>query len=164
MSFVYSKQCNEELVMAQEAPIFENLVEFIDLATKVVSRYPEKFSGVDMALISAVQITNKEPKEGKDKFFEILPVKMPVRLDCKFAYYIIVYQCDWESRDEAHKLALIAQSLHAIPLDENGSMDEGAVNSFDMKDFAPMLRTFGTDYHTKANIPNLLKDEVKWID
>jgi hypothetical protein len=43
-------------------------------------------------------------------------------------------------------------------------MEEGKVNSPDMKDFARMLRTFGTDYLTRDDVPNILSDKIDWRD
>ena len=149
--------------MAQTAPQYEPLDEFTTLAQQLLEKHQSKFEGIDLEVITARAITNKDRGE-KPKLFEIIAVKPPIRQDCKYAFYVIVWQSDWDMMDKKHKLLLIAQILHAIPLDENGEMEEGGVKSFDMKDFAPMLRTFGPDYLVKDNVPDLLEDEVKWVE
>lgn len=150
--------------MAQVEPEFEAATEFMDLAAKIIEKHSQKFTGINLELIKAVQITNKERGEKNNKLFEILPVKQPIRDDCKYAFYIIIYQADWDNMDRKHQLMLIAQSFHAIATDENGEMEEGKVLGPDMKDFACMIRSFGPDYLVKDSIPDLLDDEIKWVE
>ena len=150
--------------MAQTAPEYEPLDEFMDLALKVVDKHSQKFAGIDLSVIAARQITNKERGEKNNKLYDVIAVKPPIREDCKYAFYVVIHQSDWTVLEQKHKLLLIAQALHTISLDENGEMEEGKVNTPDMKDFASMLRTFGPDYLVKDNVPHLLDDEVKWID
>lgn len=150
--------------MPQIEPQFENLDEFNDLAIKLVEKHSQKFSGIDLGVIAARQIVNKERSDKNPKLYEVMAVKPPIREDCKYAFYIIIHKSDWDILEQKHRLLLIAQALHSIVLDENGEMTEGKVASPDMKDFAPMLRTFGTDYLVKDNVPDLLEDEVKWVD
>ena len=109
-------------------------------------------------------ITNKESKDDSAKLFEVHAVKMPILLDSKCSHYVVVYSNTWFNMEEAHKLLLVAQTLCAIPLDENGQMVTEKVNTFDMKDFSPMLRTFGTDYLVRADVPHILHEEVEWRD
>ena len=150
--------------MAQTKPEYERLDEYKELAAKIIDRYPDRFYGIELDRIQAYMITNKESKEDSQKLFEVHAVKMPILLDSKCSHYVVVYSNDWLSMEEAHKLLLIAQTLCAIPLDENGQMVMEKVNTFNMKDFSPMLRTFGTDYLIRDNVPNLLQEEVAWRD
>lgn len=138
--------------------------EFNQLAAKIVEKHNQKFYGIKLEEVKAVAITNKERGEKNTKLFEVMTVKPPVREDCKYAFYVIIHKSDWDVLELKHKLLLIAQALHAIPLDENGEMEEGKVNAPDMKDYASMLRTFGTDYLVKDNVPDLLDDEIKWVE
>jgi hypothetical protein len=150
--------------MAQTPPEYSALDEFMDLAKQLVEKHSEKFYGIDLEVVAARQITNKDRGEKNNKLYEVMAVKPPVREDCKYAFYIIIHQSDWNILEKKHKLLLIAQSLHSISLDENGDMEEGKLNAPDMKDFSSMLRTFGPDYLVKDNVPDLLDDEVKWIE
>ena len=150
--------------MAQTKVEFERLDEYTALAEKIIEKHPGIFSGVEVETIRAFVITNKERGEKNLKLFEIKAVADPVRMDVPYGHYVIFHQEDWNMLEQKHKLLLVAQTLCAIPLDENGEMINGKVNSFDMKDFSTMLRTFGTDYLVKENVPDLLEDEVKWID
>lgn len=148
--------------MAQIVPEYEGLDEYADLAKDIVAKYKDKFTGIDLKRIRAYVITNKERTESNNKLFEIKAVPMPIRLDCPYAYYVVFYQEDWNALSDKHKLLLIAQTLCAIPVDENEEMEEGKVKAPDMKDFATMLRTFGTDYLTRDDVPNILSDNVNW--
>lgn len=148
----------------QSKPEFERLDEYDELAKQIVEKHPGVFSGVETNLIRAFLITNKERSEKKPKLFEIKAVADPVRMDVEYANYVIFHQEDWNMLEQKHKLLLIAQTLCAIAIDENGEMIEGKINPFNMKDFSTMIRTFGPDYLIKDNVPDLLADEVKWID
>lgn len=150
--------------MPQTKPEYERLEDYNELAKKLVERYPDRFFGIDVNRIRAYEITNKDRPESSTKLFEIQAVKMPLLLDCPYSHYVVVHSSDWLSMTEAHQLLLVAQTLCAIPLDENGEMVTEKVNTFDMKDFSPMLRTFGTDYLVKEDVPHLINEEVEWKD
>ena len=150
--------------MPQIPPEFQPLNEWSELAERIIEKHSEKFTGIDVKKIRAVVITNKERSESNDKLFEIKAVPDPIRMDCPYAYYIIFYQEDWSILENKNKLLLIAKTLRSIPLDDNGEMVEGKVNSFDLKDFADMIRTFGPDYLVKETVPDILQDDFKWID
>ena len=50
----------------------------------------------------------------------------------------------------------------SIAVDENGDVVDGKTNAFNMKDYSSMLRTFGTDYMVKDDVPNILTDKINW--
>jgi len=147
----------------QTKPEYERLDEYTTLAEQIVEKHSGVFAGVDTKLIRAFLITNKERSEKKPKLFDIKAVSDPVRMDLEYGHYVIFHQEDWNMLEQKHKLLLVAQTLCAIVIDENGEMIEGKVNAFDMKDYSTMLRTFGTDYLIKDNVPDLLEDDIKWI-
>ncbi|NJL70105.1 MAG: hypothetical protein HC888_00220 [Candidatus Competibacteraceae bacterium] len=150
--------------MAQVKAEWEIIPEFNELAEKLVEKYKQKFYGIETDIIRCYAITNKERSQKNNKFWELKPVPYPVRLDCPYSYYITVHLSDWEGMEKKHRLAMIAQILHSIPLDENGQMEDGKVIPFDLKDHSPMVRTFGADYLVRDDIPDLLDEEVEWID
>jgi hypothetical protein len=147
--------------MAQVKPEYEALDEFSLMAQSISQKFPERFGNLDLAKIKAVVITNKEKPDDPDKAFEIIPVKMPVRMDCPFAYYIVLWASHWAEQSDEHKLLIVAKALRAIPADE---AEEGKVLTPDMKDFADMVLTFGPDYLNKENPPHLLRDSIKWVE
>lgn len=143
--------------MPQVKPEYEIVSEFSTLAQGLKAKYPDIFGSIDLDTIKCVGITNKERKPGK-RMWESKPVAMPVKMDCPYAYYIVVYMKDWVELDETYRLLLVADALCSIP----SADDEGKILQPDMKDFSIMLRTFGVDYMDKQGSPNLLKDNVKW--
>lgn len=147
--------------MAQPKPEYEALDEFGPLAQAIVQKYPERFGNLDLSKIKAVVITNKEKPDDPDKVCDPIPVKMPVRMDCPFSYYLVFWASDWAERSEERKLLAVAKALRQIPADET---EEGKVLTPDMKDFADMVLTFGPDYLNKENPPHLLRDSIKWVD
>jgi acyl-CoA thioesterase len=148
--------------MAQVEPEYEKCSEFNDIAQKIVDAHTEQFQGIDVSKINAVLITNKDRSEKQAQLWKLIAVSQPVRMDCPYAFYAVLYLSDWDGLLMKHKLLLVAQVLHAIPIGEDGMMDEGGVTAFDMKDFSVMLRTFGTDYLIKENVPNILEEDFKW--
>tara|TARA_Y100000310_G_C20668395_1_gene808902 strand:- start:1042 stop:1488 length:447 start_codon:yes stop_codon:yes gene_type:complete len=145
--------------MVQATKEYEHLDEFDDLANKIVEKYPEIFYGVNLDEIRCVSITNKDRGEKQDKLWEVMPVKMPVRLDCKYGWYIVVYGSDWHKLIDKHKKLLVASALCAIPTGDNA---EGKTKPLDYKDYAVMLRTFGVDYLDADTVPDILEEDVQW--
>jgi len=146
--------------MAQEKPVYETVNEFSKMARKVIDKYPEIFYGREIDQIKCVKITNKERPESKDCMWVLQAVKEPVRLDCPYAWYAVLWSKDWDEMDEKHRYLLIADILHGIP---NGE-DEGKVNPPDSKGYKCMQRTFkGIDFMTDPNVPHIIDDSVVWI-
>ena len=147
--------------MAKKKKEYEVVEEFRDLARQLVEKYDAVFYGIDVDKLQCVKVTNKDRPEKNPKLWENLAVKMPVLMDCPYAWYITVYSSDWDAYDEKHKLAMIAQVLCSIPTETD---NEGKLNSFDSKDYKVMQRTFKTiDYMDDPNIKHLLNDDVEFI-
>lgn len=144
-------------------PQYELLEDFYDIAKKVVEKYRERFE-VDISTIRPVAITNKDRPDSRSQLWQIERVKQPVRMDCQYSHYVILFYSDWEIMSDKHKNLLVAQILHAIPVDELGHPEEGKINSFDLKDFATMVRTFGPDYLVDDDVPDILKENITWKD
>jgi hypothetical protein len=142
--------------MAQIKPEYEAIKEFRTISEKLVQKYPDVLEGVNAALISCVGVTNKDPKEGK-AIWELHPVKYPPRLDCPYDYYVIVNMKDWDAFDLKHKALLAFDVLCSISREEPGK-----VVPFDLKDHAVVLRTVGVDYMKRADVPDILTDNIDW--
>ena len=148
------------LVMPKVKPDYEVVNEFETLANQIVEKYPEVFHGVEVDKIRCVKITNKDRPPTKDCSWQLMAVKMPIRLDCAYAWYIVVYASDWDPMDERHKLLLVAEILNGVPKSDD---EEGKVNPFDAKGFKLMFRTFKSiDYMTEDNVPHLIDDDIEW--
>lgn len=142
--------------MPQLKPEYEVIEEFRSIATKLVEKYPEVLDGLKPSLIRCVGVTNKDPKDGKP-LWEIRNVSMPIRIDCPYDYYVIVNMSDWQSWDIKHQALITMDILCSLSKD-----GDGRVIPFDMKDHAVMLRTVGVDYMKRADVPNILEDNVDW--
>ena len=144
--------------MAKEKPVYEVNEEFNQMAAQLVDKYPDKFAGIEVETICCVNITNKErTREATEPIWKIKAVQMPMALHCEYAFYVILFQSDWETLGEKHKLAIVAECLHAIP----GGEEEKVV-PMDTKGYHAVLATLGLDFLANPNIPHLLEDNVEW--
>jgi len=145
--------------MAQIKPIYESVDGFAELAEKIVIKYPDVFSGIEVGKIRCVAITNKDRKPGKE-MYTIKGVQMPMAMDIPYRWYVVIYSSDWEELEETYKLLLLARILRGIPIDLE---DEGKVNAPDYKDYDVMVETFGPNYLLKPKMKNMLEENVEWI-
>ena len=146
--------------MAQAKKEFEALDEFEDFAKQIVTKYPDVFYDVDVDEVRCVAITNKQRPQTKETLWEVMAVKQPVRMDCKYGWYIVVHLADWDALEEKQKKLLVADALCSIP---TGDEKEGKLNYPDYKDFRIMLQTFGVNYIEKDDVPDILDEEVEWV-
>jgi len=146
--------------MAKVKPVYEVNDEFNAMAQKIVDKYPEHFSGIEVSKVCCVNIINSPRPETKNKLWEDKGVPMPIAMHCPYAWYIILYSSDWDEFGESTRLLLVSEILHSIARDEK---DEGKVIPFDIKGYSSMFRTFGTiDYLEESDMPNILEEEIKW--
>jgi hypothetical protein len=142
--------------MPQIKPEYEIIDDFRTMSVKLVEKYPDVLDGVNAASIRCVAITNKDPKENKP-LWELRAVPMPIRLDCPYSHYVIVNMADWATLDDKHKALLAFDVLCSISRDG----DEKVV-PFDLKDHSVVLRTVGVDYMKRADVPDILNDNIQW--
>jgi len=147
--------------MAQTPAEYQTLPEITEIMKTIVSINSTHFSGVDVDVVRAYAITNKDRSEKQKKMWDLKSVPMPIKLDCPYSYYVIVYLSDWDSMLQWQKGMLVLDMIHALP---NGLDDEGKVNPMDLKDYSPMIRTFGADYLLKQPKTDILSDPIKWED
>jgi hypothetical protein len=143
--------------MAQQAPEFETLDAFNEIATQLKDKYPHVFTG-DISKVKCVSITNKDRPEKSKTHWSIIPVKPPISMDCPFSYYVVVYLKDWTELTETAQRLLVSDALMAIP-----AGDESKLNGFDLKDYATMIRTFGPDYLENDKAKDPINENVDWI-
>ena len=151
--------------MSKDKPVYEVNDEFNQMAVSIVEKYSEKFHDIEVDKICCVNISNKDnprKEEGKtvgemgERCWKTLPVKMPIALHCPYTYYIVMFASDWNELSEKHKLALVADALHSI------GIEDGSVNPCDTKGYHSMFSTLGLDFLSDPNIPNLLDDDVEF--
>jgi hypothetical protein len=146
-------------MMAKAKPEYEVLDEFKALAKLIVDKHPNVFYGIEVDAVQCVAITNKERPDTKAELWQVVPVKMPIRLDCQYGWYVVLFQEDWEEASDKQKKLIVASALCAIPAGEDA---EGKANRPDFNDYAVMLRTFGVDYLDNSEVPDLLEDDINW--
>lgn len=142
--------------MPQVPPQYEELEEFMNIANKLIERYPSVFAGKSVDKIACVSITNKDRKEGKPRW-ELKTVVPPVSIFCPREYIVVLFLSDWTAMTDKQKALLVSDVLCSISPE-----GEGKTVPFDMKDHAIMLRTFGVDYLENPGAPDLLADNVSW--
>lgn len=151
--------------MAKEPAKYEVNDEFNQLAVQLVEKYPDKFMNIEVDKVRCVNVTNKErqtkDENCSDRIWKLQAVKMPIKLDCPYSWYVILHESDWEELSEKHKVALVADCLHGIP---SGLDNEGKVQTPDTKGYHAVFKTLGIDFLTDPDIPHLLEDEVEWED
>lgn len=145
--------------MAKKKPDYEVVNEFSVMANQLIEKYPEAFYGIEVDKLRCVKITNKD--RTTDSLWQLIPVKMPIRMDCAYAWYVVVNSQDWDKMDEKHHLLLVAEILCGIPKEEDS---EGKVNTFDTKGFRTMFKTLNTiDYLIEDDVPHLIDEDVEWV-
>lgn len=148
--------------MPQIKPQYDQLEEYTEIAEKLIGMYPQVFDGIDIRYIKPLAITNKNRTEKNKNYWTIKAVPSPINIDCSHVYYITFHASDWEGMGDAQRAILVAQSLFSIPRD--GEDREGKVNTFDFKDFATMVFTFGPGYLEKNDLPDITKTKINWVD
>lgn len=147
--------------MAQIKPRWTEIPEFVSLAAKLIDKFPERFGGIDPSWLIAYGCINKERPEAKTKPYDMSGSREPEGFTNSKRYFVKVFMSDWEGRSDANKIAIVAAALERI---DKEAPDSGNVGPFDYKDQGPMVRTFGPDWYTRGDLPNLLKDNVQFVD
>ena len=139
----------------QVKPTWEEVPEFVQLAAKMIEKYPDKFGGIDVSWIVAYGVTNKERPDSKAKLYEMSGEGEPESFTNSKMYFVKMFMQDWEGRSEAGKLLIVASALARIDPDSPGK-----VGPLDYRDQNIMVKTFGADWQDKGDIPHLLNDKI----
>lgn len=142
--------------MAQVAPEWEEVPEYVDYAKQIIEKYPDRFAHIDPSLIVAYICTNKTKPESKAKLYDLSGAQEPEAFTNTKRYFVKMFHDTWEALPEANRLALIFSALERI------DRETGKVNGYDLHDQALMARTFGVDWALRGGIPNLLRDEIEF--
>lgn len=148
--------------MAQDKPEYDVNDEFNEMAVQLVDKYPDKFNHVEVGKICCVNITNKTRKEKDgscERIWKLIAVSLPIAIHCKYGWYVVLHNHDWEDLGKKHKAALVADVLHGFPNDQD---NQGKVNPCDTKGYGSIFRTLGLDYLSDADIPDILEDDITW--
>ncbi len=143
--------------MPAEKPEYSPLPDWTTIANKLVQRYPEKFDGINVAMVRPVMITNKDQKEGKH-VWELTTVPYPMRLDLNYDFYITMNGKSWAEAPKTLQQWYVADSLHAISRE-----GDAKVVPFDLKDFSSVIRNAGVDWNRGGEVPDLLGEvPIRW--
>jgi len=145
--------------MAQKQPIWEAVPEFVEMAEKLVDKYSEQFRDIDTEQLIAYVCTNKDRPEKKAKPYEMSGATEPESFTNQKTYFVKMFASDWEARTEEQKLALVCSALNRIDPE-----NPGKVGPLDYRDQNVMVRTFGTDWQDRGDIPHLLETTVDFRD
>jgi len=143
--------------MAQSEPVYEELADFLQIADKIIEKYPDKFGDIDASKIACVSIQNKERSEKKMQIWEVKSVKPPISLFSTKDYIFVFHQKDWDELADKHRTLIVADCLCSIPPGGGGD-----VVSMDYKDHSMMLRTLGVDYMQRNDVPDILETDIDW--
>jgi len=143
----------------QVKPVYEEIPDFLQMAVRLVEKYPDRFGRIEVNRLIAYGITNKERKEDKGKVYGITGETEPQSFTNSKTYFVEMYMSDWDARSEAARLLIVASALSRIDVD-----NPGKVFPLDYKDQTVMVKTFGAEWENKSDIPHLLNDRVEFND
>jgi hypothetical protein len=141
----------------QIKPKWEEIGEFVQLAAKMVEKYPERFAGIDVNTIVAYGCVNKERPDKKAKLYEMSGETEPESFTNSKVYFVKMFMNDWEGRSEAAKLLIVASALSRID-----PQTPGKVGPLDYRDQNIMVKTFGANWEDRGDVPHLLKDAINF--
>ena len=140
---------------------WEEITSFITMANKVIDSYPGDLGHIDTSLIVAYKCTNKTKPEAKTKLYNMSGQSEPESFTNTKKYFITLYYDVWDNMDENNRLLIVLAALSRIDK-ENPS--NGKVAGDDLHDQSFMTRTFGVDWATRSNVPNILNESIRFID
>ncbi|MHA2279486.1 MAG: putative metallopeptidase [Promethearchaeota archaeon] len=140
--------------MTQVKPEYVEIEEFNNLAGRLVEKYPERFSQIDVDQIVAYVVVNKDRPEGKTRPYDMTGTTPPESFTNSKTYFVWVFNDVWE-RTQQQKLALIFSALSRID-----PANPGKVQPWDYTDQKEMVKNFGADWHERGDLPDLLGADV----
>ncbi len=115
--------------------------EGMEMAVKLVDRYPEHFAHIDLGKINFI---SDNAGTGR-KVCEVKACGFPYDIDSPYVYYFIMHSGGWKKLDEAQRHVAMMHMLYSVA--ENGT-DEASANygkcrSYDVKDYNLILNATG---------------------
>lgn len=133
-------------------------VEALDIATKLIDKYPKVFDGLDLTRVRFVRNMASASRVAG----EVKPCSFPYDIDSPYAYYIIINNSYWKSLSEAQQTLAVMHLIYAIA---PGGTDETSTNyartrRHDIKDYNLIMAAAGGRYDWaepgKTDLPNPL--------
>lgn len=146
--------------MAQIKPEWEEIPEFITMAKKLIEKYESELGHVDTNLIVAYKCVNKTKPESRTKNYDMSGQSEPEAFTNTRKYFVKVFHDVWDNMDEKNRLLLVREALLRIDAE---NPESGKVAGYDLHAQSRMIRTFGVDWETRSDVPNILEDRVDLI-
>ncbi len=143
--------------MAQIPPEWESVPEFVEMSSRIVEKYPERFGEIEVSQIVAYKCTNKDKPEKKAKSYEMTGSTEPESFTNEKTYFVKFFSSDWESKTTEQKLLMVCSALSRID-----TTNPGKIGPLDYRDQNVMVRTFGTDWVERGDVPNLLNESISF--
>jgi len=140
--------------MAQIIPEWVENEEFKQMAAKLVEKYPERFSHIDVDQVIAYVCVNKDRPEKQRKPYDMSSATPPESFTNSKTYFVKIFNDVWE-RTEQQKLLLVWSALRRIDDDNPGKL-----RPWDYSDQEEMVNTFGSHWHERGDLPNILSDNI----
>lgn len=140
---------------------WERIDEFSKIAEKLVSKYPERFNGIDSKWIVAYGVVNKDKPEKNSKAYDMTGETEPESYTNEKKYFVKMFMDDWDARSEQGRQWIVFSALSRIDAEDPAS---GKITGLDYKDQGVLVRTLGADWHNRGDLPDLLGSTVKFID
>jgi hypothetical protein len=147
--------------MAQVPPQWEEVPEFVEMGRKIIEKYPDRFSHVNPDWLIAYICINKTRPESKTKLYEMSGQTEPEAFTNSKKYFVKMFHDVWEALPEENRLLLVFSALSRI---DKEKPESGKVGGFDLHDQAVMARTFGVDWGLKGGVPNILRQDVDFVE
>ena len=148
--------------MPQVPAEWEPIKEFNRIAEKLIARYPERWSGIDPDWLIAYGCTNKDqPDDKRSKPYDMSGETEPESFTNSKKYFIKMFMSSWEGRDDICRQWLVLSALERI---DKENPDSGKITGLDYKDQGVIVRTIGADWHTRSNLPDILKDNIELVE
>ncbi len=140
--------------MAQIQPQWEIAEDFNVLASRVIEKYPEHFSQIELDQIIAYVCVNKERPDKNKKPYDIGGILPPESFTNSKTYFVKMFQNIWEQTEE-QKLCLVYSVLKRIDV-----VSPGKLKPLDYSDQEEMVERFGANWHSRGNLPNILTQDI----
>jgi len=146
--------------MAQIKPEWEEISEFITMAKKIIEKYESEVGHVDPDLLVAYKCINKTKPESRTKLYSMSGQGEPEAFTNTKKYFVTVFHDTWDNMDESNRLLMVYEALQRIDVE---NPESGKVSGYDLHAKSGMVRTFGVDWETRSDVPNILENRVSLV-
>lgn len=147
--------------MAKQEKVWERVKDAEEMIGKLCKMYPDELWAVRPNTIAVFGVTNKERPEGNNTLAVIKPIKGSYKtlvqsLKGEARYILELYFSDYNAWNEAQKAAVLFHELLHV------DAELGCTVKHDSEDFCLLLDKLGVSYMKNKNLPNLLKEKIKF--